>query len=1282
MQGAGAKEVTDQTAAGGSIFSYHEYNSPGGHFNGVIKYWGAAQPGYMAFNLRPSAKDEADAYVTFVGSNQRYITYVYCNSGGQLCVNAGNPGEDCSIEYNPEQWYFIELKDVDFASQTFDYYVDRVLTAEDVPFMSPTDDIAGVMLYNYQGGGEGWWDEIMVSTEHIVTWLTAEPSTGIVPPHSSMNIDVTFDATKLFTGQHQRSIVINNNDPENPEFVIPASIDVTAVPNIALSDTLLDFDKVVVGNSHMIPFKVINRSLQENLVVSDVVVDHPDFSVNVTTATLPPNVRQLVEVVYAPSGHGMVAGTLTIYSNDRDEPIRTLPLTGKGVDAPVLYVEPDSLGVELPAGSAVVESVFVRNDIANPEAANLEFVFGVDDENPLDWLSIAPVQGSVRPGSTAVILATFETSQLIDGDYPAAIKGSVNIPNTSWGTIVTTMLHVNGFPSIAVADSAEFGLSYVGFPVTRILPVKNVGTAELVVSNAAADRGEISVTPSAFSLAPGDSTAFEISLTPVVVGPISATMRVTSNDTSSVETQVVITADVSEAPSASLSVDSLAVSVRQAASREAIVTLENTGAIPLEWSADLSFERDPAGQLPVTADPGLSGAIGSVSTPLMDVLWQGTHGPLGSALWSTAIADIIASGGTVTQTMSPIDQVLLHPYDILWLGDTDGLLTDDECETIADWVTSGGSLLIEARNPTAVAAYQSISETMGSPIELRSAATPNGSTDVIWAHETTHGVSAIFLPNPSAIVYDATSPTGFLIQGRTGFTLGAHFTYGKGRVLVVTDWLFSDLAINVADNRRFMRQVFGWLSGSNWLTVEPLGGIVLPGQSEDLRVRFDSGELPTGDYELQIDIMTNDPANQLVGIPLTMNVEPLVRADVDLVMDAGLNLRSWNVELEDDSTTDILAPILGAVESVQGFDGEGLTFDPSIPPQFNTLKTMDHFHGYWIRLTESATLSLSGYKVDHRTPMAMAAGYNLIGYLPNTADSTAHAIESVIDHVEVVMGYDGGGLTFDPSIPPQFNTLQVMRPSYGYWIKLSEAATLIYPESPTAPLPAGSIASAPSTADKAPGNEEQTGSATAQIVPTHQWISVWGDDVRIGGERIPAGAVVSAIDRDGVVCGRCVVRSPGQFGLMTIYRDDPSTDLDEGAGPAEAVTVVINEHIFDGVEWTGMGAVINFNEVARMTSAPDRIPRQNALYQNFPNPFNPVTTITYDLAGTEDVKLAVFNIRGQRVRELVNEAQPAGQHRAEWDGKDRNGQRVASGVYFYRLEAGSYTRTFKMVLLK
>ncbi len=99
------------------------------------------------------------------------------------------------------------------------------------------------------------------------------------------------------------------------------------------------------------------------------------------------------------------------------------------------------------------------------------------------------------------------------------------------------------------------------------------------------------------------------------------------------------------------------------------------------------------------------------------------------------------------------------------------------------------------------------------------------------------------------------------------------------------------------------------------------------------------------------------------------------------------------------------------------------------------------------------------------------------------------------------------------------------------------------------------------------------------------------------------------------------------------------------------------------------------------------LPKSFELEQNYPNPFNPITNILYTIRNSgggaaQITVLKIYNIMGQEIKTLVNEVQVPGVYRVEWDGTDKYGHNVASGMYFYRLTRGNDKETRKMVLLK
>ena len=108
------------------------------------------------------------------------------------------------------------------------------------------------------------------------------------------------------------------------------------------------------------------------------------------------------------------------------------------------------------------------------------------------------------------------------------------------------------------------------------------------------------------------------------------------------------------------------------------------------------------------------------------------------------------------------------------------------------------------------------------------------------------------------------------------------------------------------------------------------------------------------------------------------------------------------------------------------------------------------------------------------------------------------------------------------------------------------------------------------------------------------------------------------------------------------------------------------------------GRVYKFNkETIGIKNGGENSPVSFNLYQNYPNPFNPLTRIYYELPENSYVRLCVYDVLGREVKSLVDGEIPRGKHESDW-----NASGLPSGVYFYKMEAGTYTQTKKMVLLK
>ena len=94
------------------------------------------------------------------------------------------------------------------------------------------------------------------------------------------------------------------------------------------------------------------------------------------------------------------------------------------------------------------------------------------------------------------------------------------------------------------------------------------------------------------------------------------------------------------------------------------------------------------------------------------------------------------------------------------------------------------------------------------------------------------------------------------------------------------------------------------------------------------------------------------------------------------------------------------------------------------------------------------------------------------------------------------------------------------------------------------------------------------------------------------------------------------------------------------------------------------------------------IPDEYSLHHNYPNPFNPSTTIMYDIPKAGNTRVLIYDLLGREVVTLVNKDLDSGFYNALWDGRNQNGQSVGAGMYFYHLQSGPYSKSLKMLLVK
>ncbi len=408
---------------------------------------------------------------------------------------------------------------------------------------------------------------------------------------------------------------------------------------------------------------------------------------------------------------------------------------------------------------------------------------------------------------------------------------------------------------------------------------------------------------------------------------------------------------------------------------------------------------------------------------------------------------------------------------------------------------------------------------------------------------------------------------------------------------------------------------------------------------------------------------------------------------VNLQLIPGINFVSFPVTPANDALPGVLGSV--PVNYIWGYYS-GYPKSWQLGRPINPLASLDGLHGYWMRLNAATnqTLTLTGPEIAVNTPIQMIKGLNLIGYLPASQDTITHAYASIDTFYSYVWTFVAA--TGSPRSWQRhriINPLSKLSSLLAYWVRMSSFGTLVFPSS-------GYV---PKISAARPG---QPGKVLDESPPavTTEWCDFWGQQPGA----LQTGDTIRVYDQSGVFLGDTLAVEGGIF-LVAAAGDDPMTpEIDEGASPGEEVRFTVNgrpaavsgaslcyetEIIPDAKPvWTPQGSYRV--EFAADTSGIRGQRSENPaagrirLVRNFPNPFNSRTEFTYELSGSAEVRLDVFDAAGRCVRTVSSGPQAPGLHALSWDGEDDLSRPLASGVYFYALKAGREIRTGKCLLLK
>ncbi len=409
----------------------------------------------------------------------------------------------------------------------------------------------------------------------------------------------------------------------------------------------------------------------------------------------------------------------------------------------------------------------------------------------------------------------------------------------------------------------------------------------------------------------------------------------------------------------------------------------------------------------------------------------------------------------------------------------------------------------------------------------------------------------------------------------------------------------------------------------------------------------------TGMTGLAADVTTNlSPLTDWPGPDSCYHAEPASGGTLSVGILQGWNLISRPLETPDPGVTAVFPSVIGG--TTWAFDVDS----GYVHPQGDTLLAG---HGYWSKFPGALSQSVAGLPLDS-VIVALDSGWNIIGSVDHAVAAPSGGIIS-----SSVWGYNAG-----------YTAAAVLTPGKGYWVKTSAAGDLTLgaaaARKPSAPgyaaYPSVTISDgtgARQTLYIAPDGADDRLAELPPVPPAGTF------DVRFAGDRA-AAAFSGPGAGNGTTTRDLPIRMQGAVSPVTITVDDAAagvyTLVELSGGKVTA------EHpVYPGVE-TAVEARDGYSLALRRVSSAE-LPSEFSLGQNYPNPFNPTTRFTFEVPSDARVRLTVYDALGREVKILVDRDYAPGRYAVEADFSD-----LATGVYVYRMSAGAFSATKKLVLLK
>ena len=1066
-------------------------------------------------------------------------------------------------------------------------------------------------------------------------WVRLVPASGRIAAGQSLEVQVWFDAARMAGGSYGSSVIVATNDPSQSNLLMTVALQVTDAADIAVGAAALDFGSVFVGTCGQRDVLITNHGTVV-LLVSSVSAGAPPFVAGPSSFLLGPNESRSVPVFFCPDATGKMTGSLSVNSNDPDHPEVLVSLRGKAVSPPLASLLPPSLSANLFPGATAHRTL----SLSNAGGSTLDYVVSVTAAQPdvVDALGGTPA---------AEVIAT---ARPLSRDALQELRAPASTPREA---------AVTG----AVDRGAPFTPRAPRF--AQPAPAGSVHLEEVFGSDA-----------NLFFAGP----RMRGNLFTCTTSTNLKEYRFYLNPTVSTEMWFLVYESTSE-----------------------------TGLYGVVGASVLTpttsgFGWYSSGEINV---PLVAGRYYMMVAAFQDVTGYYNQRPIAPYPIPASFGSLTAAAGW---TWSPT--VYFPPPGF----------QDVPPEAFGEPVAYYQTIVTDGVVPWLSVAPESgsVRRAQSADIDVRIDATGLSGGD----YDANLRIRSNDPATPDIVVpvhlHVSDAPDITMVGGPVDF----------GECFVGTS--ASDTLV-VSNTGTLTLNVTGVASNNAAFTVAPGAFSLAPGASAPLVVKFKPAA--SGHLSATLTVNSNDPDESAVALALGAEGRRPPRV--------GVSTGSLSEIVAPGKNTTKTFTIVNSGESALSFEfvvekagasgATGGKLDPTLEGRGTSARgsaMAPAAHSY----SGHQRGSRAGVVVLRDSPPASAHGIrvlilknddnfeilDLLSAYPDVARVDEFDVSGITPTLTLLAGYDAVLVINDLSFPDPAATGDVLA-NYvdgGGAVIMTLAAFISgyelggrfitdgYSPFTIGTGPSGSAVSGAYDSDHPimAGVGIVFGDllGVTTLTPGARSVADWGDgrpfiatqkQERVVGMNVLlidggywAGDIplllhnalrwvtgvrwLRATPERGVVPANRSVQVALKFDALDLSSGNHSallriTHNDPLAGD---IVIPVALSVDSTVTVTGAGAL--------------PMPARYALEPNRPNPFNPATSIGYDLPQSVKSRLVVYDVNGVQVRELVDAKQPAGHHTVTWDGRSDAGAPVASGVYFYRLKAGAFMETRKMVLLK